>query len=109
MRVSWPTQEVILSDESLQITSTVLLQKYRTKIDASFDITVRGTEQNVAAKIRPHAHSVYGEDLKAEKMTDVLSTESGLRKADDAIECWATAVETLEKKLNKFLAGKDKH
>lgn len=94
------TEEYILSDERMAISSNMLLPALQTKVKVTFDIGVglamTGVETDVGAK----AELVYGEKYSEEKMSAFLRDFCGNQiKEEKDMMVWADAVLDLAGRL----------
>jgi kinetochore protein Spc7/SPC105 len=85
----------IVSDEQLDIESSILLTKVRTKVRVSFAIRPSlAADLQWSFSVRPQVTVVYGEDYDEKNMTKFLRAHDG-----DAMDGWDEAVRKLREKL----------
>ncbi|KAF2440286.1 Spc7-domain-containing protein [Karstenula rhodostoma CBS 690.94] len=97
---SYITDESILSDERMAVSSNMLLPSLQTKVKVTFEIGVslgsNGAETEVTAK----AELVYGEKFKTEKMGAYLEHICGAKvKEEKEMSVWADACLDLVERL----------
>ncbi|KAF2738454.1 Spc7-domain-containing protein [Polyplosphaeria fusca] len=94
------TDECILSDERMAISSSVLLACLQTKIRATFEIGVCMGEDGVEAQVDIEASLVYGEKYNADKMGAFLRDFCGAQlRSGEEMGVWADAVADLVGRL----------
>ena len=107
LQAAWPTEESIRGDDVLRVTATMLLRDARTKVDTAFEIVVGGAGvEGISATLRTETKTVYGQDLKEDKMANVLRRESGVDKDGADVGQWAKALGVLEEKVSHYLKEK---
>ena len=93
------TETRIVSDESLSISSLILLPKVRTKVRVSFDVTaaVGASEEEkleLSTTVASAVKVVYGEPYDEKKMSEFVAKEIG-----NEFEGWDGVVADLREKL----------
>ena len=98
--MTWP---VILSDETMSVQSHVLLRAMKTKINVAFEISIYSGDgvADMEVAIKPSVKVVYGEELNAKKIGEVLGKKLDVRMKGLHSETgqWAKAVGELEQRL----------
>jgi kinetochore protein Spc7/SPC105 len=96
------TEEFILSDERMGISTNMLLPTLQTKVKVSFDIGVSLSAEGVQTDVSTRAEIVYGEKYGEEKMGAFLRDFCGteVRKADE-MAVWADGMLDLAARLRK--------
>jgi kinetochore protein Spc7/SPC105 len=96
------TEEFILSDERMGISTNLLLPTLQTKVKVTFDIGVSLSSEGVQTDVTTKAEIVYGEKYGEEKMSAFLRDFCGteVRKADD-MAFWADGMLDLAARLRK--------
>lgn len=74
---SYITEESILSDERMAISTNMLLSGLQTKVRATFDIGVSISANGVETQVTSKAEIVYGEKYSEDKMSAFLSDFCG--------------------------------
>lgn len=102
LSVGYITDIAIVSDERLQVTSSVLLEAMRTKVLVNFNIraiaAVSDRElQPLRVSVKPTARVVYGEALKEGKMTEFMESRiEGWAQGHTGGGLWSRVVKELE-------------
>ncbi|KAF2022014.1 Spc7-domain-containing protein [Aaosphaeria arxii CBS 175.79] len=97
---SYITDEFILSDERMGISSNMLLPTLQTKVRVTFEIGVALTPQGIETQVEPKAELIYGEKYKVKTMCDFLSNFCGdTVKGEKDMDIWANGVIDLAAKL----------
>jgi kinetochore protein Spc7/SPC105 len=96
------TEEFILSDERMGISTNMLLPALQTKVKVTFDIGVSLGSDGVHTDVGTKAEIVYGEKYGEEKMGAFLRDFCGseVRKIDD-MAVWADGMLDLAERLRK--------
>ncbi|KAJ4286455.1 hypothetical protein N0V90_013155 [Kalmusia sp. IMI 367209] len=94
------TEESILSDERMAVSSNMLLHTLQTKIKVTYEIGVSLSSKGVETEVSAKADLIYGEKYKAEKMGAFLENFCGVKvKEEKSMSIWADAVLDLEERL----------
>ncbi|KAF2823533.1 Spc7-domain-containing protein [Ophiobolus disseminans] len=96
------TEEFILSDDRMGISTNILLPTLQTKVKVTFDIGVSLSSEGVQTDVSTKAEVVYGEKYGEEKMGAFLRDFCGteVRKVDD-MAVWADGMLDLAARLRK--------
>jgi kinetochore protein Spc7/SPC105 len=96
------TDEYILSDERMAISSNLLLPSVQTKVKVTFDIGVNLDTKGVETEVGAKAELVYGEKYSQEKMGAFLRDFCGNQvKNEKDMTVWADAVLDLATRLRQ--------
>jgi kinetochore protein Spc7/SPC105 len=96
------TEEYILSDERMAISSNLLLPAVQTKVKVTFEIGVSLGANGVETEVGAKAELVYGEKYSQEKMSAFLRDFCGSRLKDEKdMTVWADAVLDLAARLRQ--------
>ncbi|KAF2691906.1 Spc7-domain-containing protein [Lentithecium fluviatile CBS 122367] len=96
------TEEYILSDERMAISSNMLLPAVQTKVKATFEIGVSLSANRVETEVGAKAELVYGEKYSQEKMGAFLRDFCGNQVKDvKEMTVWADAVLDLAARLRQ--------
>lgn len=94
------TEESILSDERMSISSYMLLPALQTKVKVTFEVGVNLGMKGVDTEVNARAELVYGEKYSEEKMSAFLRDYSGKEVKDEKhMVVWAEAVQDLSNRL----------
>lgn len=94
------TEETILSDERMAISSNMLLPTLQTKVRVTFEIGVGVGAQGIETEVEPKAELIYGEKYKVKSMCDFLHNFCGNTvKQEKDMFVWADAVSDLAARL----------
>jgi kinetochore protein Spc7/SPC105 len=97
---SYITDEHILSDERIAISTNMLLPSLQTKVRCTFEVGASMGENGVETVVEPKAELVYGEKYKADRMRDFLKDFCGdTIREESEMAIWADAVVDLADKL----------
>lgn len=100
LNMSYLTEETILSDERMAISSAMLLPPLQTKVQVTFDIGVSLGVEGVETLVNPRAEVVYGEKYKEDKMGEFLRQFVGETiRVGGEMGIWADAVDDLAGRL----------
>jgi kinetochore protein Spc7/SPC105 len=102
LNVSCPTEITKTSDNSMQVRSMLLIGLLTTKVEVSFLITCRSSEDGINVEISPGAAVVYGERFNEPKMGEFLLTRCGNNVEEEGQSkhvSWGAAVAELGEKL----------
>ncbi|KAF1834168.1 Spc7-domain-containing protein [Decorospora gaudefroyi] len=96
------TEEFILSDERMAISTNMLLPTLQTKIKATFEVGVDLGKESVETEVSAKAEVVYGEKYGEEKMGAFLRDFCGNQvKGVQDMAVWADAMLDLAARLRK--------
>ncbi|CAA9965483.1 Spc7 multi-domain protein [Pyrenophora teres f. maculata] len=99
---SYITEEYILSDERMAISTNMLLPTLQTKIRATFEVGVSLGKEGVETDVSTRAEVVYGEKYGEEKMGAFLRDFCGSKvKEEGDMSVWADAMLDLGARLKK--------
>jgi kinetochore protein Spc7/SPC105 len=100
---SFPTTELILSDERMALDSTLLLASLQTKVRVRFEIAATpATDAENVASVQTEVRVVYGEKYDQAKMGEFLGMWTGGRIGDvSEVGKWVEGVEDLRVRLVK--------
>ena len=99
---SYITEEYILSDERMAISTNMLLPTLQTKIRATFEVGVALGKEGVETDVSTRAEVVYGEKYGEEKMGAFLRDFCGNEVKEEAgMAVWADAMLDLGTRLKK--------
>lgn len=94
------TEESILSDERMAISSNIVLPSLQTKVKVTFEIGVSVGVNGVESEVDVKAELVYGEMYSEEKMTAFLRDFCGKQvKEGEDMTVWADGVSDLFSRL----------
>ncbi|KAH7127082.1 Spc7 kinetochore protein-domain-containing protein [Dendryphion nanum] len=94
------TDETILSDERMAISSSMLLPTLQTKVRVTFEIGINIGAEGVQTEVEPKAELVYGEKYKVKSMCDFLNNFCGNTVKDEKdMTVWADGVSDLAARL----------
>ncbi|KAF2202582.1 Spc7-domain-containing protein [Delitschia confertaspora ATCC 74209] len=97
---SYITEETILSDERMAISSYMLLHTLQTKVKVTFEIGVSLGAQGMETQVVPKAEVVYGEKYREDRMADFLKQFVGEEvKREEEMGVWENAVVDLAERL----------
>ncbi|KAF2192308.1 Spc7-domain-containing protein [Zopfia rhizophila CBS 207.26] len=100
LKHNYITEEFILSDERMAISSNMLLPTLQTKVKVTFDIGVSLSTQGVETQVGAKAELVYGEKYSEDKMGHFLRDFCGSELKDvKDMAIWAEAVMDLAGRL----------
>jgi kinetochore protein Spc7/SPC105 len=96
------TETAKTSDDSIKITTNLVIKPVATKVEIPFHLTCQSGETGIDVQIEPGAKVIYGERFKEPSMGDFL-----LNRCGDSVEeknhktkmSWGDAIAELEKKL----------
>jgi kinetochore protein Spc7/SPC105 len=89
---SYITDESILSDERMAVSSNILLPTLQTKVKVIFEIGVSLSSTGAETEVIAKAELVYGEKFKTEKMGAYLEHICGAKvKEEKDMSVWADA------------------
>ncbi|EDU50161.1 Spc7 domain containing protein [Pyrenophora tritici-repentis] len=99
---SYITEEYILSDERMAISTNMLLPTLQTKIRATFEVGVVLGKEGIETDVSTRAEVVYGEKYGEEKMGAFLRDFCGNEvKEEGRMSVWADAMLDLGARLKK--------
>ncbi|KAF1973053.1 Spc7-domain-containing protein [Bimuria novae-zelandiae CBS 107.79] len=100
LSLNYITEETILSDERMAVSSNMLLPALQTKVRVSFEIGVSLAGGTAETVVECKADLVYGEKFKTEKMGAFLENFCGknLKEKND-MSVWADAILDLAERL----------
>lgn len=90
------------SDNSIKVTSKLVIKPVETKVEISFNLECHSGENGIVVQIEPEAKVIYGERFKEGSMKDFLVNRCGSAveaSAENEKMAWGEAVAELEKKL----------
>lgn len=94
------TEESILSDERMAISSNMLLPSLQTKVKVTFEVGVSLGLGAVETEVNAKAELIYGEKYSEEKMGAFLRDYCGkVVKEEKDMAVWAEAVQDLSSRL----------
>lgn len=94
------TEESILSDERMAISSNMLLPTLQTKVKVTFEVGVSLGMGGVETEVKATAELIYGEKYSEEKMGAFLRDYCGKEVKDEKnMIVWAEAVQDLSSRL----------
>lgn len=94
------TEERILGDELMSITTTLLLHKLRSKVNVVFDVSVTVENMKVKAAVRARVETVYGEKYNETRMSEFMMEKcAGGKLEETSMGCWSDAVVELRERL----------
>ncbi|KAL5404901.1 hypothetical protein PMIN03_008809 [Paraphaeosphaeria minitans] len=97
---SYITDETILSDERMAVSSNMLLPALQTKVKVTFEIGVSLGSEGAETEVTAKAELVYGEKFKTEKMGTFLEHHCGSKvKEEKEMSIWADACLDLVERL----------
>ncbi|OAG10484.1 Spc7-domain-containing protein [Paraphaeosphaeria sporulosa] len=97
---SYITDETILSDERMAVSSNMLLPTLQTKVRVTFEIGVSLGPEGAETEVTAKAELVYGEKFKTEKMGTFLEHHCGSKvKEEKEMSIWADACLDLVERL----------
>ncbi|KAL1613108.1 hypothetical protein SLS60_001340 [Paraconiothyrium brasiliense] len=97
---SYITDESILSDERMAVSSNMLLPALQTKVKVTFEVGVNLASVGVDTEVVAKAELVYGEKFKTERMGAYLEHICGTKvKQESEMSIWADACLELVEKL----------
>ena len=100
LSLNYITEESILSDERMAVTSNMLLPSVQTKVKITFEIGVGLASGGVDTEVAYKADLVYGEKFKTEKMGAFLENFCGKSvKEEKDMSVWSDAVLDLAERL----------
>lgn len=101
LRIRCPTEITKTSDDSILVTSTLLIRPLATKVELGFHLTSRSAKGGIDVEVSPQATVVYGERFNEPKMKEFLLSRVGERvlvARGDKVS-WSDAVTELGEKL----------
>ena len=94
------TEESIVSDERMEVSSYMQLHTLQTKVKVTFEVAASFGANGVETRVVPRARVVYGEKYKEDRMADFLSQYVGTEvKREDEMRAWADSVLDLAERL----------
>lgn len=100
LSLNYITEESILSDERMAVSSNMLLPTLQTKVKVTFEVGVGLGKDAVETEVTAKAELVYGEKFKTEKMSAFLDNFCGKQlKEEKEMSVWADAVLDLAERL----------
>ncbi|KAF2140848.1 uncharacterized protein K452DRAFT_251605 [Aplosporella prunicola CBS 121167] len=93
------TEESILSDERMAVTTNMLLPTLQTKVKATFEVGVSVDGEDLKTVIETKVKVVYGEQYKEGRMGEFLSNYTGSEVNVNGEANWGQAVSDLKAQL----------
>ena len=96
--VAYIAEPTITADEVMAVRSIILLRAMHTKVEITFELTVRSGEgvDELGLSVEPKARVCYGEALNEKKMSGFLESRI---KGVKGYGIWAQAMRELEQRL----------
>lgn len=100
LNTSCPTNITKVADNSILVTSTLLIAPLTTKVEISFKLECNSSEEGISIGYEPSARVVYGERFNEPKMKEFLGTRCGSVVTEREKKAgWGAAVAELGEKL----------
>ncbi|VDB92557.1 Bgt-4834 [Blumeria graminis f. sp. tritici] len=102
LTLSCPTKVVKISNNSIEINSTLILKPLATKIAIKLHLTAQSTDKGIEMEIMPDANVIYGERFNEPKMKEFLLKRCryGLKERDPCnMSSWGIVVGELGDRL----------